>query len=841
MKARACEHEHLDRQDLLIVICLIAFCIVFWAPAILDLIPVMGDDFIYHHLPIKIFYARSLQAGTLPWWDPYTFCGALPVYLRFDGGPYYIPEYPFLLLAKPSQFQSAAGILIKAPLVLHFCWMIISCYLLGRLGFHFNRTGSIVFSLAYALSPAVTFLTFAASIVAMYSWLPSIWLCLLLYAQRGKKSYIALGSIAVALQLAAGAPGHLIRIWSFSSFMFCALAIIQATKKRWTYVRRLLAGGIFILAIALLLAAPVWMGLKEGYSNLHSSGTITFNKVAGGSNSLWPGYLITLLIPNIFGTWIGAHEWGLSTPRVLFDQSNLLGGLLIIFLIISGLITIKRKNTPERLWIILSFIGFVLSLFIVLGRHTPVFRWLYSFCPVFRSPYAIRWRDFECFTMAILAGASASVLTSSGFAGRLIPRWRIIVYWVFIILAIIAVCIYPVKYQGDVYFPGIKQAVENGSFPGLMREVLPYILFCSGIFLVMILSTRFRIKMLIGGIIIELVLWGWLALYLHRDWYGNDPLLKHYYSYRETPLGKVAGLQPEADQQGINMFRTAWYRSRLANAAWLSGNLSLLGYDTKPLPVRFRLLMDRISGGVGEAIINDWGSRLLPNMSVKWAVMEAEQLVEEGGGSLASIRKVETDGDKARLADHPVIVDVPGSLPRIHTQDTVVRCLEEEALKELINGDLRGAVFVEESNRLSVISEHQPGGQTDYRLPITDYTSFKQEPGYVTHFNELQSANPITELDFNNPNRVKVTIDVTIPSMLVMTDAWHPDWMAEVDGRTVPLLRVNYLQRGIWLSPGRHEIRLDFLPRSWRVGRWGTLSGLIAVGVLLIFGRRKRE
>jgi hypothetical protein len=38
--------------------------------------------------------------------------------------------------------------------------------------------------------------------------------------------------------------------------------------------------------------------------------------------------------------------------------------------------------------------------------------------------------------------------------------------------------------------------------------------------------------------------------------------------------------------------------------------------------------------------------------------------------------------------------------------------------------------------------------------------------------------------------------------LLVISASYDPTWQAEVDGRTAPLVGVNYLQRGVMLEPG---------------------------------------
>jgi len=51
------------------------------------------------------------------------------------------------------------------------------------------------------------------------------------------------------------------------------------------------------------------------------------------------------------------------------------------------------------------------------------------------------------------------------------------------------------------------------------------------------------------------------------------------------------------------------------------------------------------------------------------------------------------------------------------------------------------------------------------------------------------------------------------------------------------LFRVNYLQRGLWLEKGIHKVIMTFVPGSWKIGRWGTISGVFIALVMIIFRR----
>ncbi len=71
-------------------------------------------------------------------------------------------------------------------------------------------------------------------------------------------------------------------------------------------------------------------------------------------------------------------------------------------------------------------------------------------------------------------------------------------------------------------------------------------------------------------------------------------------------------------------------------------------------------------------------------------------------------------------------------------------------------------------------------------------------------------------------------------------------WRVEVDGRTAELKRANYAFRAVFLTPGVHQVRLYFLPATWRLGlacsllTWTLLTSL-AVAMLYIRQRNKRS
>ncbi len=75
--------------------------------------------------------------------------------------------------------------------------------------------------------------------------------------------------------------------------------------------------------------------------------------------------------------------------------------------------------------------------------------------------------------------------------------------------------------------------------------------------------------------------------------------------------------------------------------------------------------------------------------------------------------------------------------------------------------------------------------------------------------------------------------------MLVLTDVHYPGWKARVDGRSVPLERVNYLLKGVPLAAGDHSVELRYEPASWRAGWIVSLLGCLILVALTALGLRE--
>jgi len=89
------------------------------------------------------------------------------------------------------------------------------------------------------------------------------------------------------------------------------------------------------------------------------------------------------------------------------------------------------------------------------------------------------------------------------------------------------------------------------------------------------------------------------------------------------------------------------------------------------------------------------------------------------------------------------------------------------------------------------------------------------------------------------PNEVVIETQLEHPGLLVLSDAFHPDWKVYVDGTEESILQTNYLLRSVFLEEGEHKVRFIFRPISFYVGGYVSLASLLIL-LLLFFEHRIR-
>jgi len=89
-------------------------------------------------------------------------------------------------------------------------------------------------------------------------------------------------------------------------------------------------------------------------------------------------------------------------------------------------------------------------------------------------------------------------------------------------------------------------------------------------------------------------------------------------------------------------------------------------------------------------------------------------------------------------------------------------------------------------------------------------------------------------------NRVLLDVSSEKGGILVLTDAYYPGWIAEIDGIANPIYRANYLFRAVYVPSGKHMIQFSYRPRSFYAGVCLSALGLLTLGMGFVLTRGEK-
>jgi hypothetical protein len=72
----------------------------------------------------------------------------------------------------------------------------------------------------------------------------------------------------------------------------------------------------------------------------------------------------------------------------------------------------------------------------------------------------------------------------------------------------------------------------------------------------------------------------------------------------------------------------------------------------------------------------------------------------------------------------------------------------------------------------------------------------------------------MAKIDSYRPGRVELVTTLTADGLLVLHDSYYPGWVAEVDGKSVPIRRADMLFHAIEVPAGSHHVTFRFAPFS---------------------------
>jgi hypothetical protein len=75
-----------------------------------------------------------------------------------------------------------------------------------------------------------------------------------------------------------------------------------------------------------------------------------------------------------------------------------------------------------------------------------------------------------------------------------------------------------------------------------------------------------------------------------------------------------------------------------------------------------------------------------------------------------------------------------------------------------------------------------------------------------------------------------------LPSILVLSEVYYPDWQVEVDGQPAEMLRADFILRGVALEGGEHEVVFRYDTTLIKKSAYASATTLGVVTLILIAG-----
>lgn len=733
------------------------------------------------------YYKHQLQQGIIPFWSD-GFLAGMPSYESLPGDALYPPFIVALFLTSPTNLHGSL-------FFLHTILAGVLAYFFLRKGVKLGPMPSILIGALYMLN--TNFVSHAhpghTGKYYVLSWLPlGLYFLFSLLEKNRWKDVIGLGAFVGIAMFTSHVQYVYFVLMGFFVYYMVPLFLDWKRKKDSSLVIANRFGkfwaGIFL---GLALGMPIlWPGFSYSteYSIRGSESYTAYEHAI--SWSAHPEEIASLVVPEFTGYL--EQYWG----RNFFKLNSEYPGLTILVFGIVGLVLMRRS----RYWLAAT-VG-LLSVIYALADHTPFFRIFYHVIPGvdrFRaSSMILFWLATSLFLMT--AWFWREGIESEPFAdeerkrkyGRRLMIAAGVVFGLGVLLSMSASGVYGfwntlfIEVQESQRFQLQERNIEAAA-RGFFRTGL-----LAGALLA-VLGAFYRGSLAKGQMLAAIALVSAVDLYA-ANWkfiqtVDDKRIFPEISLFRElaeadTTNYRVFDLPSAFGQEqgftGLYGFRTVtgFYDNELK---WYR-NFHGQGYANFMQGLKVVEMPKVVDGKYVPGTVE--GSEILDLMNVKYLLVKDQQ------GNPQYLR------NRSKMP-YAYWVGSARALP----EDQVLSTMTSDAF------DPRREVLLLEEDSMHAVS-----GQA----------------GIVEA--EAHYGNSMITLEVDAPDK----------GILVVSEVYYPKWKAELDGRPVEMLRVNYTLRGIPVEKGRHTIVLRYLPDRFIQG-WIACAAaiviLIGMGVMVSRGR----
>lgn len=816
---------------LLIILLVIAF---HWKLVFLGEVYAHSDVFLSFY-PMKAFACKLLNSLKFPLWNPYWFMGH-PGLAEGQTGFFYpinLVLFPFL----------PTYIAYNISTIIHYILAGIFTYLFAR-KLNLQKQPSLLAAITFTFSGFSVTQTFHIWANQSMVWLPLLFLLVEKIYNRqssGKVNYvwpIILGLI-LGMQFLIGAY----QIQIANSIAVMAYYFLQAfqfvkcvsgtsirnrilhfftTNKKYFFLFHLsLFIGIGISAIQLIPSFEI------SQFSARSSG---LSSEWAYENSFHPLHFITFIFPYFFGHSISGHyDIPYGGFGDFWDLCGYIGILPFIFSLIA--ICFLKNNKSVKILFIIAGVFMLLAM----GKYGLIYI-PFHYLPVVKSYKCPgRFLIIVTFALSILAGFGFQYLSSNSvdLHKKTIIKRGITILFVMSLGVVFSLNI------GYILLKDYAQSFETG-YMGKIREHYDQI---KSVF--SITSPRVFLQLLIilaSGIVLRIGFQrGWgatlkssvIALVIADLFYfgmGYNPSTD-YHIYTELP-GSAKILKEDK-----TLFRIYSYKDTQILEEGFKKN--------KKYPYEEFREMIPASSNILYGIQHVFGSAgLVSNRNLELILMNRIKEISEGPAELIkypkimnmlnikyvlSSVKIESDNLECISNDIVRIYRNNDVMPRAYfVTNYKVITDEDSILNDLKNNkfDPRSYAILEESPETLYLKF----GISDSDGEMLDSKDVNCIANVVTQKDNFEN---IVIEDYGNES-VKIKASVNKDGLLILGDTWYPGWKVFVNNVEKKMYRVNYIQRGVFLENGSHDIEFVYAPFPFTLGKYVTLFTLLTVFVFTV-------
>jgi hypothetical protein len=535
--------------------------------------------------------------------------------------------------------------------------------------------------------------------------------------------------------------------------------------------------------------------------------------------------------PSITRSLEGGNQDAPSHGLMRSTGGGIYAGVLVVLVAFWALTQSLRRqesvfNLAQRQWLRFWLVVAVISLLLAYGRFAPFYQLVYALPGVstIRNPikfiYLLSMALIVMFAYGLDGLCRKYLPASNGVAARpsggkgvwaAMGKWER--SWLYgcagaLGLALLAWMQYASNRPGlEDYLRSVRLAAAAGDIASFsIAQVGWFVLFLglstallAGIFSGTLAGSRARW----GGLALGVLLMGdlgranlpWIVYWNYQEKYASNPIIDRL---RDQPWEHRVTFLPgdvPADRPDLNMvYRCEWLQQQFPY--YNIQTLDIVEMPRKPADFVAYVSGPQLAanGSASQSYIQMW--RLTNTRRVVGLADDLAMWNQDIGRSNEELRVVERfnltpkpgvtpgiawDYLTATPDEHGAfaLFDFTGALPRAQLfANWQVQTNDPAALDELFRPDF-------DPHQCVLVS----GGLPADTAPAT-----------------ARTPSGAVEITRYSPRDILLKSDAPTPTVLLLNDHYDPTWKVLVDGRSEPLLRCNFIMRGVWLAAGAHTV-----------------------------------